>query len=292
MAADTWGISGPTFLVLYALLAGLVGVWWLGSRRQARAAGTAKRAPGDLTGRPQDLAHLNGGASLAVFATLSAMRLRGWVALSGGTVRAADHPGPGATELERAIHGVTGRPLRRVALPAQPAVRAALDASAERLVRAGLLLSEDARRRLRQGAWAMVAVAVLGLLRLVAGIGGGRPVGLLLVELVAVVVAAGLMRGTVPRRTRLGDQVLAELRSRQHELDPANKPDWTVYGPAAAALGIGLHGVGALWASDPALATELEAQRTAAASGSSGPVGVGDGGGSDGGGGCGGGCGG
>jgi len=63
----TWGISGPTFLALYALLAALVAAWWLWTRGQARTARSVKRQPVDLTRYPQDVAYLNGGASLAIF---------------------------------------------------------------------------------------------------------------------------------------------------------------------------------------------------------------------------------
>jgi hypothetical protein len=39
------------------------------------------------------------------------------------------------------------------------------------------------------------------------------------------------------------------------------------YRPADAALGVGLFGAGALWASDPAFAAEVEVQRVAGMSG-------------------------
>jgi hypothetical protein len=98
-----------------------------------------------------------------------------------------------------------------------------------------------------------------------------------------------------PRRTKEGDRTLARLRSEQHDLSPKMRPDWTVYGPEGAALGVGIFGTSALWASDPAFADELALQRHADSS--AGGVGggdssAGDGGGGGGGGGCGGGCGG
>ena len=34
---DTWGISGPTFLALYGLLAVLIGAGWLWTRQQVLA---------------------------------------------------------------------------------------------------------------------------------------------------------------------------------------------------------------------------------------------------------------
>lgn len=282
----TWGISGPTFLMLYGLLAVVVAASWWVARQRIRASRGYSVHPGELSRRPQDLAYLNGGPHLAIFSALSAMRLHGWVTVSSGAVQAVGHLGPGATELERAIHGVTAKPVHRRTLPAQWPVGTALHATAERLVRAGLLVSDEARLRLRRiGLW-MAAVAVLGVARLVAGIQGDRPVGFLVLELLVVTVATAVMLRAVPRRTEHGDQVLAELRSLQYDLDPANKPNWAVYGPAAAALGVGLFGVSALWASDPAMAAELEAQRAASMGGAGGYSG-GDGGG--GGGGCGGG---
>ena len=292
---STWGISGPTFLVLYGLLAVMVGAcWWL-ARQQVRASRGFSVHPGELSRRPQELAYLNGGPQLAIFAALSAMRLHGWVAVSAGRVQAVGHLGPGATDLERAIHSVTAEPVHRAELPAFVPVGSVLQTTAERLVRAGLLVSDDARLRLRRIALWMAGVAVLGVFRLLAGISGGHPVGFLMLELLAVIVATVIMFRAIPRRTRHGDQVLVELRSLQYDLDPANKPNWTVYGPAAAALGVGLFGVGALWASDPAMAAELEAQRVTALGGAGGYSGGGsDGGGGSGcgGGGCGGGCGG
>ena len=87
-------------------------------------------------------------------------------------------------------------------------------------------------------------MAVLGVVRLAAGLEGrssGRVPG------PRACSSSRWRRSScsAPSRgdTEHGDQVLAELRSRQHDLDPANKPNWTVYGPAAAALGVGLFGV-------------------------------------------------
>jgi uncharacterized protein (TIGR04222 family) len=287
---DTWGISGPTFLALYGLLAVLIGGGWLWTRQQVLAARAAKQPAGHLARYPQNVAYLNGGAPLAIYSALTAMRLHGWVALSGGKVQVGGPLGAGATELERAIHRVAAQPIHRAALPAQAPVGTALNAVAQRLARAGLLVPDAARTRLRGMAGWMAAVAALGLVRLLSGLGNQRPIGLLVALLLVVLAAAIVMFVAVPRRTRLGDQVLDQLRSRQHELNPSSRPDWTVYGPVGAAMGIGLFGVEALWASDPAMATELAAQRVSASAASSG--GGSDGGGGDGGGGGCGGCGG
>lgn len=278
---DTWWISGPTFLELYALLALLVAAYWVWTRHRLRAPWPPRSAPDGLAHRPDDLAFLNGGPELAVYAALSSMRMQDGVTLFGGIVTAAGPPPAGASELARAIHQVSTKPVHRAALPIQPRVLAVLDASADRLVRAGLLVSEAGRQQLRRIALGMLAVLVLGVARLVDGAAGGHPVGLLMTELALVVMGTIVLFAARPRRTRLGDLVLGELKATRHELAPASHPDWTVYGASAAALGVALYGVPALWASDPAMATELAAQRGTAGGGNGGS-----------GGGCGGGCGG
>jgi uncharacterized protein (TIGR04222 family) len=290
---DTWGISGPTFLLAYLVIA--IAVWVAGHRARRALAETRATSPvGDVTARPHDIAYLNGGAELAVYSALSAMHLRGTITSTRGTVQAAGRLDPQSDELERAIHFTAAAAVHRTRLPFHRPVTTALAAAEQRLVADGLLLSQDRRRQVRQvGRW-MLAVAGLGLVRLLADVAEARDIGLLVVALLAVTVVATVQLATAPRRTRLGDRVLTELRSEHHGLSPAVKPDWTVYGPAGAALGIGIFGTSALWASDPALADGLAAQRVAAGgsgdggSGGSGDLGGGDGGSGSDGGGCGG----
>lgn len=296
-AGDTWGISGPTFLVIYGVLAAVVLVACLLRRRSlVNAPLRAKRPIPDIASRPHDVAYLNEGAELAVFSALSSLRLRNLISSTAGTVQAVGRIEPGADELERAIHFTAGTPVHRTRLPMHRPVQAALAASEQRLVDAGLLLSERQRREIRSvGLW-MLAVLGLGLLRLLAGIAEAKPVGLLVAAMMIVGVAALGLFGKVTRRTGLGDRALVDLQTGHHALSPASKPDWTVYGPVGAALGIGIFGTSALWASDPALADELATHRMATGGSSSGTDGGGGGdsggGGGCGGGGCGGGCGG
>ena len=70
-----------------------------------------------------------------------------------------------------------------------------------------------------------------------------------------------MLLASAPRRTRRGDRTLAALRDENHALAPKERPDWALYGPVGAALGIGLFGMSAVWASDPAIAGELAVQR-------------------------------
>jgi Predicted membrane protein len=291
---DTWGISGPTFLLAYLVVAAVV--WVAGIRaRRALADPRDARFTGDLTTRPHDVAYLNGGAELAVFSALSALHLRGAITSSRGTVQAVGRLDPGTDELERAIHFTAAGAVHRRRLPFHRPVETALAAAQQRLVAAGLLLSEEQRRQIKQvGVW-MLAVAGLGLVRLLVGIAEAKSVGFLVVAMLGVITVAVAQLVRAPRRTKLGDRTLAVLREEHHALAPEMAPDWTVYGPAGAALGIGVFGTGALWAADPAFADELAAQRVTAGGSSDGGSyygGGGDGGGSSDGGGGGGGCGG
>ena len=286
---DTWGISGPTFLLAYVVLAVAVVVAAVRARRTLLDV-SAERPAGRLEDRPYDVAYLNGGPDLALTAALSAMHRAGTISTSGrGVVVAAARPESRADELERAVHHAAATPVSRHRLAAVGAVASALHRIEQRLIGAGLVLSAERRQRIRLvGGWVLV-VAALGAVRVVAGLANGRPVLFLILLVVLTLVVGLLLVLRVPRRTRAGDTLLRKLASDHHRLSPSMRPDWEVYGPTGAALAVGVFGVGALWAADPAFATELAAQRAASQSagfyGGSG----GDGGGSDGGGGGGGG---
>lgn len=288
-SGDTWGISGPTFLLAYAVLTVAVLVAALRTRR-ALTDVSPEHPVSRLDERPYDVAYLNGGGELAVTAALSAMNRAGTISTAGrGVVVAAERPASRADELERAIHhaAATG-PVPRRALPAVGAVASALHRVEQRLISAGLLLTAERRRRIRlSGGW-VLAVGAFGVVRVMAGYANNRPVGFLIILVFLVTVFGVLLAGNAPRRTRAGDALLRQLATEYHSLAPSTRPDWAHYGPSGAALAVGVFGVGALWTADPAFAAELAAQR--ATSGSFGFVSGGEsGGGSSSGGSCGGG---
>ena len=295
-AQSTWGISSGVFLTGYAIIAVAVLVASLRARAALADPGGGAAEP-DRERHPHDLAYLNGGDTLAVYSALSAMHLRGTITSERGVVRAVGRLDDRVDGLERAIHQSTASGARLQRLTNYYAVCGELAAIRKRLVAAGLLLSDEQRSRIRRvGLW-MVTVAVLGLLRVLAGVAEVRPVGFLTAMLLVVTAIAVVLLVAAPRRTKQGDRTLARLRDEQHDLSPGMRPDWTVYGPEGAALSVGIFGTGAMWASDPAFADGLALQRNANASGggeggSFGDSDSGGGGGGGGGGGCGGGCGG
>lgn len=284
-SGDTWGVDGPSFLLAYVVIA--ASVWIAGTLvRRSIADGRPHGPVGDLTGHPHDVAYLNGGPELAVYSALASMHLEGTIAPERGSVRAVGRQDR-ADGLEWAIHFTAAVPVDRKRLQFHRPVVDALAEIDARLVESGLLLSADQRRRVRGVGWWMVGVAGLGLLRLLAGVADAKPVGFLAVVLFVVAVVAVVQLSRTPRRTRLGDRTLAELQRQHHVLAPSMKPDWTTYGPAGAALGVGVFGMSALWASDPAFADEIAAQKATAGGGYS-DGGWSGGGGDGGGGGCGG----
>lgn len=131
------------------------------------------------------------------------------------------------------------------------------------------------------------------MLRLVSGLFSGRPVGYLLLTLVALLIVTLVLR-RVPMLTRAGRAALRSVRSQHTHLAPASAPAYATYGAAGAAMGVALYGTASLWALDPGFAEQAEIQRQAAAGsgwsgGSDGSSGGGDSSGSDGGSSCGGG---
>lgn len=288
-AGETWGISDPTFLLAYLLIAAAVLV--AGTRaRRALAGSGADRPGGDPAARPHspphphpttqphDVAYLNRGPELAVYSALTAMHLRGTIdTTDGGAVTAAGRLDRDAVPLERAIHFTAAAPVARHRLQFHRPVGTALRAIEDRLVAEGLLLSPQGRRAIRAVGWWSAAVAGLGLVRLLASVADAKPVGALLVALLGVTAVAAGQLACAPRRSRAGDALLRGLRREHHALSPDLQPDWATHGPTGAALGVGVFGVTALWASDPAFAVQLDTQKAATAYGGGGGA-SGDGG--------------
>lgn len=256
---DTWRVSGPTFLGLYAALAVVaVIVTMLARRSLARS-----HAPAPHLDNPDDVAYLHGGPELTVLTALSAMHVAGRITSSGRRhVQAVGAVGPSAGDLQRAIHLCAQDPVPQAKLPGAPPVVEALGRIERRLSDAGLLLTAEQRRRIRLAGWMLWAVAALGAIRAIEGYTAGKPIGFLLALLVVAAVGAAVLSLTAPRRTDHGSAELARLRTAHASLSPKLRPRWRVYGPEGAALGVAVFGASALGAADPALAKELGARQT------------------------------
>jgi len=293
-STTTWGISGPHFLALFALVA--VAAWLLGlaMRRRLRAGRVPFR---EL--HPYELAYLAGGPRTVVAAVLAALRASGSVAARpGGVLQVVGAPPVMRTPLDDAVLQAVGPGARTRDLTAgHPLLRPRLEELRTSLRGEGLLLAPEERRSVRAAALPLLFVLLLGVARIVAGVQNDRPVGFLIALVVAVAIVLAFLLH-VPEETRSVPGVLAAARARHGALRPESSPDWTAYGPSAASLGVALFGIPVLLAMDPEFAAAAEVQQRlgqpASSTGDGGGGGdVGDSGGGDGGGGgCGGGCGG
>jgi uncharacterized protein (TIGR04222 family) len=287
IAGDTWGVSGPTFLLIYValgivVLAGVI-IW---RRRYTSGPSGPLRS---LT--PTEVALLTGGRDLAVYSSLASLRAVEAVQIESGHLRQVGPLPSGAPELDRAIHAAAGRQsLRSRDVAADPNVAAILERTEAELTESGLLLSPAVRSHVRRGALAGVSLLVFGIVRAIAGTQNGKPIGNLI--LLLVLVAAGtLALSYVPRLSRVARSSVNMLRRDASHLRPSQSPSWATYGPTSAALGVGLFGTAAIWAADPTFAADAEIRRQTFASsdGYSGGADGGSSGSSCGGGGCGGG---
>lgn len=289
---DTWGISGPTFMYAYLTAAVVIFGVSLVLRSQMRI----RRSSADVDRlTPVQVALLNGGEKLAVYAAIGELRTGGAIGVDPShRLVATGSPPAAASELARAVHAAVAVPGRAKDLRRDVRVRGALDDLHRGLARTGLAVNPAQHRVARLMVRMLLVLIGIGILRLIAGLINGRPVGFLVMALVASLVVWLLLR-RVPYETRAGASAMTALRRRHAHLSPRNSPAYTAYGVAGAAMGVALFGTASLWAMDPAFAGESEIRRQAVIGGTDGSGGYSAGGSgcgsgdSDGGGGCGGG---
>jgi uncharacterized protein (TIGR04222 family) len=230
-AANTWGISGPTFLVIYGGLFALVvlicvAVRWVVLRRLPSA------APGEL--HPVDLAFLREGKGLAVLVAWLDLRRQGVVTVVGeDELLDRDHSRrdlkdlpssaeivvgpvpPGAHPLERVVAeemegSFTSAVLTRARIERSP-VFAEMTGSLETR---GYLVDGATLGRIRRAALWFVPLLVLGLVRLLAGLANGKPVLYLAGFMVGTLVAMVLAVRQQLRRTPAGDKAVKAAQER------------------------------------------------------------------------------
>ncbi|GAA2582922.1 hypothetical protein GCM10010399_10820 [Dactylosporangium fulvum] len=261
---DTWGIAGPQFLWLYFGLAALaivaVLIW-----RRSYTGGPSVRKGHALTSTQAAL--LNGDRRLAVYSSLAALRAAGAIESdSRGYLKQVNHPPTGASELDRAVYAAAGREITARGAQNDRLVNNVLARTEAEMAREGWLLDDNTRRTVRMGALVVFAVVALGVIRVFAGIGNNKPVTNLILLMIPVIVVAFLLLN-VPRVSASGKRLLNTMRRESHHLHPRQSPAWSTYGPQAAALSVGLFGVGAIWLADPSFAEAAELQRNIAQTG-------------------------
>lgn len=243
-----------------------------------------------------ELAYLRSDVA-PVVAALAGLRASGRITGRGRIDRAV----PVGPETDR----FTGQVLKRVGTDPEHTVPSLYSASQDdlaaledRLSARGLMRSRAERARMRWAAAPSILMVALGVgycVYLITQLSDHSDYVTSLVVLVTATVFYGLVvlprLLTVDRLTRAGRRLLAAEQKRLAYLEPAKRPAFATYGPAAVALSAALFGTGALWAIDADYSTSVQ---LAGSSSGGGPDSAGCGAscGGDGGGGCGGGCGG
>jgi uncharacterized protein (TIGR04222 family) len=288
---DTWGISGPDFLAIYAVLLALATVVAVFDRRRRLRAGAGGRPmPGEVLDT-YEAAYLNGGPQLVAAAALASLRQALAIRVSDGRpVTTAELPA-GAHPVERDVYRAVeklpragGRPSLRLLADGAPRI-AELRVELERR---GLALSEEQRSRARRAWLWYLPVLGLGVARAVAGSINGKPIAFLVMLLILTgLLAMGV--GAKPRMvTRAGRRLFGTVRR------GGPQSVFHAGGPVTAGLAgaVALGGTGVLWTEDNELASTLGLRRTGGPGSSASASGCGSscgGGGGCGGGGCGGG---
>jgi uncharacterized protein (TIGR04222 family) len=265
---DTWGISGPTFLKTFLILAVagvLLSIIW---RRAATSGGDLGnlRQPS-----PAELAYLNGGADLALHTSVAGLRCAGAIGPgpTPGTLVAAGPMPAGFSDLDYVVHSALRTPQVLPTVQQRPEVSAALRRVADRLEEDGLLLSAGQRAATRGPVLVMGGLVALGIARIFAGAANHKPIGYLVLVSVTLLFV-GLLFLRVPKVSRSGRKLLARQRSSYAYLRPNLSPSWATYGAGGAMLGVALYGSTALWIADPAFAQHAGIARAALSSGSTG----------------------
>lgn len=269
-AGETWGVSGPAFLLLYlpiAVVAVVIG--WRLRHRIVHAPASAP--PGELTAPELGLLTSDRRAVMASVALLRGHDLidaggspagnaAATVTLDPFTVAVRDRLG----ESKAGITLMTAR------------LRPELDRMREALVDRGYLADRRYTGQLREAALPILVVGLFGVARLVTGLINGKPVLFLLLVLIALGIAGWRVAAPV-RVTPAGRAALAEATGGNRYLRPANSPSYQTYGPGAAGLAVALFGVQALVLLDPALNNAMSGYSAEGVSG--GDSGAGDAGG-------------
>ncbi|MBP2473470.1 uncharacterized protein (TIGR04222 family) [Crossiella equi] len=210
---DTWGLTGPAFLVLYLFLLAITAVL-VAKRHQAPK---HAHGPGPVPELSVDeVAYLAGGTHRLVVTSMARLVEAGALRVSRGRPPAATQAAGGSTVDTAVLTSVHGNDVRAGIRDAVSRLDGTAEVVAvrERLTGLGLLVDPaEQDRASRVAARYFLVPLVLGLLRLADGLSAGKPVWFLVGLLVVTGILAAvtpLLRG--PRLTDRGELALRRSR--------------------------------------------------------------------------------
>jgi uncharacterized protein (TIGR04222 family) len=279
-------MEGVILSCYVALAVGLAAVGYM--QRQRLLRGPDGLNADTLDG--EEVGYLLGEHERAVAAALAGLRAAGSIRIEQhGCLTRGEGPPPKGR--------IAGEILRTVTLPVTSAgiavrtaydhgwVQAAVVDVRDRLVDRGWLIDRRARRRIAACGLPLIVLATVGFVAAAVSTASGEPAGDALAGAVGASIGGLYLAFLIPDRYERVEAELGRLRAAQDHLRPEHAPALVTYGPAAAALAVGLFGTSALLHLDPNLAAT--AAGPAAPDGKS-KNGAGSGCGGCGGGGCGG----
>jgi uncharacterized protein (TIGR04222 family) len=259
--ATTWGITGPELLWFYGALCAVLSAAIWRVRRSLLGARQRSKDPTPDIGLYK-MALLNGGPQLAITTAATTLHQEGVLAqgseprthvVAGTLDRQADRLERAVFDSVRAEPGISTELLRLELAGSDP-----IQVLERELREAGLLLEDDAARRLRR-LWVWGAlVALIGVAAIVAGLGGDATVIYLAIMVAGAVAATGWLIRNPTTMTARGREIVRARREDRKELR-------RVPVAAESATAVALFGGGALWLADPGLASTLDVPREDAA---------------------------
>lgn len=249
---NTWGISGPVFLTIFATASVACLVWALCDiylARRIRLDDPIDR----LT--PTEIGMLVSDRN-AYLAALTQLLTQGYIDSDG-----QPNPTPSRTksrldQLSRTTLEVLRNQSGKRKDVARTTRSARVDLRNELRVRG--YLTEPSARGVRI---ALALFMVIGVIRMFAGLSNAKPTGLLVAVLVVDMMSLMFVSGLQQRRTIRGDKALDAARSRNRHLRPELRPAVRTYGPTAAAIGVALFGIRIVELIDPLFAANATVSR-------------------------------
>lgn len=239
--------SGAQFLAVYipyviALL--ITAKVWQYSLNQP----SDDRRDAELKENPYQVAALQNRES-AVTAAVTALVHAGALRLENGVLTAVGPPPASAVPFERAVYAAASAPVEDVS-KLRERVEWELDGLEERLRQRGFLMNPEEASRYRKYPMSLYfgAGLGLGLLKVMVGVSRDRPVGFLVALLFFGTLVGFFLLGIVPRRTRRGDNTLANLRRENAALRTTASANgaWGTMNSGSVALAVALFGTGLL----------------------------------------------